>query len=242
MRVATTPVLPLPEESGIVRPESISDQSYRLVKRWLTRGRVEAGARVSERQLAEALGVSRTPLREVLLILERERLVERSSTGVLRVTTLSRKDVVDIYACRLRLETLAARNAAECATDEQIAAMGREIEQAREAHRRRDLDALIDHNGNFHDLVYEASDNAWLRMLAEPLRNQLYRARVDLTRHALRDQFDDEHTGIYRAIVERDPEAAEQLTARHIASDLELHLSQFDAMPQGGSASRARPG
>lgn len=219
--------LELPNDSEIVRPESIGDQTYRAVKKWLISGRIESGARVSERRLAEALGVSRTPLREVLLILERERLVERGPTGALRVTTLSRKDVEDIYACRMRLETLAVREAARNASEAQLDEMRREIQGAREAHLRGDVDGLIEHNGRFHDLVYESSGNDWLQMLAEPLRNQLFRARVDLTRHALRDRFDEEHNRIFEALVRRDFDAAEEMTALHIQSDLELHLSQF---------------
>ena len=79
------------------------------LKRRLVQGNIPPGARLSERAISRGLNVSRTPLREALLQLESERLVERTSSGGWQARRLTERDVRDIFAVRRQLEVLAVR-------------------------------------------------------------------------------------------------------------------------------------
>ena len=98
-------------------------------------GAVDPGARVTERARAAELAVSRTPLREVLRLLESERLLERNKRGHLIVTRLSVDDIRQIHECRMRIETLGARQAAIHATAHDIEELRRLVDQAWHAYQ-----------------------------------------------------------------------------------------------------------
>src|SRR3954471_15544934 len=103
------------------RPSSSRSLAYHEMKRRMIRGLVPPGARISERSLSESLGVSRTPLREALLQLQQEGVVERTSSGGWQVPRLGERSVRDIFAVRKQLEVLAARLSVERASDQEVA-------------------------------------------------------------------------------------------------------------------------
>lgn len=206
------------------RGESLADQTYRLVKGWMLNGGVRAGTKVTERSLAATLGVSRTPLREVLRLLENERLLERTERGQLIVATLSPTDIRQIHQCRMRIETLAAREAATNATKADIELLRNSVDQAWDAYQRGRDDILVMCNADFHEGIYEAARNPWLKLIATPLQNQMLRIRIQLTTAHHSPVWHDEHEAVVAAIEQRDADLAEQAMARHIESDRELHL------------------
>ena len=109
---------------------SIADQVFERLEMDILSGVYERDEILTESRLSEQLGVSRTPIREAVRRLDQEHLVDLTSKGI-RVVGISRQDIADISEIRLRLEGLAARWAAERATEEDIRAL-REIVELQE--------------------------------------------------------------------------------------------------------------
>ena len=124
----------MPGSSRAVAPtERLRDQVYRRMREELQSGLLEPGARLVELQLAKAYGVSRTPVREVLLQLAREGLLTPQERGYL-VPVDTQKDVVDRLEVRRLLDARIARHAALEATEAEIAALRKTLERQRAAH------------------------------------------------------------------------------------------------------------
>jgi DNA-binding GntR family transcriptional regulator len=118
--------------------ESRSAAAALELKRRIVQGMVPPGARLSERTISRGLSVSRTPLREALLQLESERLVERTSSGAWQAPRLTERDVRDIFAVRKQLEVLAVRLTIERASDAEVASLEQYLTASEEAHESLD--------------------------------------------------------------------------------------------------------
>src|ERR1035437_1751612 len=107
-----------------IRPTNsvVSDSVHDALRECIVRGLLRPGIRLSEGALARRFVVSRTPVREALLRLETERLVERRGRGGLVVGEVSQSEILEVYAVREALDALTARLAAESATAARLAA------------------------------------------------------------------------------------------------------------------------
>src|SRR5215470_5175189 len=114
--------------------ESRSAAAALELKRRILQGMVPPGARLSERTISRGLNVSRTPLREALLQLESERLVERTPSGAWQAPRLTERDVRDIFAVRKQLEVLAVRLAIDRASDLEVAGLEEFLIASERAH------------------------------------------------------------------------------------------------------------
>src|ERR1700722_16036107 len=99
---------------------TLSDQAYRALREEITTGELKPGQRVTERALAEHLGVSPTPVREALQRLEHERLIERDAVRAIRVAEPSVDRLHELSLIEAALRGVAARLAAERATDQEV--------------------------------------------------------------------------------------------------------------------------
>jgi DNA-binding GntR family transcriptional regulator len=131
-------------------------------------GELHAGARLGEVELAEQLGVSRTPVREALRRLATEGLVELLPNRGAYVTEWSAADLEDIYELRATLESHASRRAATRITDEEIAELERLCDLMEACSRdgsEEALDRLADRNADFHRLILDAAGSTRLTTL-----------------------------------------------------------------------------
>lgn len=182
-------------------------------------GRLKPGQRLLEIQLADELGVSRTPVREAIRKLELEGFVVMIPRKGAYVADISLKDIADVFEIRGALEGLAAGLAAERATDEEIEQMERHLVEVAECIERRDVDRLVESDTMFHDTLYVASRNQRLGQILNLLREQIQRFRMRTLSHPARMKVAlDEHRGMVEALAARDPEAARRLAQEHIES------------------------
>lgn len=214
--------------------------AYDVLKADLLRGALASGTRMSERALCARLGVSRTPLREALLRLEQQQLIERSDTGAWRVRGLDERDVRDIFACRSQLEELAVRLAIERGADAEIRRLGHHLDEAEAAHRAGDVAAMTAANAAFHTDIYRVAHSSWLETVIEPLRSQTIRIRFIIADHVLQPSYPEEHRVIYDALVARDAQRAEQIIRSHVDADLRVAIRHFEVLRT--TASPERPG
>jgi DNA-binding GntR family transcriptional regulator len=152
---------------------SLSEDVVDLLRAALVRGAFEPGEHLNESGLAEKLGVSRGPIREAFVELEREGLLTLERHRGARVTRLSLSDIDEIYELRKALERLAVERAVRHATDEDFAAMTDVVKRLRQAVKDVDLHEVVSLDVRFHDLIYFAAHHSRLYLSWSTLRPQI---------------------------------------------------------------------
>ena len=171
-----------------------------------------------EIQLANKLGVSRTPIREAIRKLELEGLVIMIPRKGAEVADITEKSLRDVLEVRKALEELAVQLACEKITQEEL----EELEQAGEnfkkvLKRSKDITEVAEADVRFHDVIYMATDNQKLIHLLNKLREQMYRYRVEyLKREEAHPQLIAEHATIIEYISKGEKKAATDIMCKHI--------------------------
>ena len=190
---------------------------------------LEPGERLMEIQLADALGVSRTPIREALRKLELEGFIVMVPRKGAYVADISLKDITDIMEIRLALEELAAGLAADRITEEELEQMECSLVEKREAISQGDMERLVEVDTQFHEALYQASRNERLVAMLNNLREQIQRFRILSLSHPGRmKQSLNEHRSILEAVQEHDVMLARQLAREHIENAEQILLETFD--------------
>lgn len=181
---------------------------------------LKPGERLMEIQLADEMGVSRTPVREAIRKLELEGLVVMVPRKGAYVAGVSMKDIHEVYEVRAALEMLAVTLAAERITEEELDALERQVLRESEAESDMDehaLDNIIYIDSSFHDIIYQAAHNQRLVQFVNILQEQLQRFRAaSLSRPGRSKTALDEHKQIVEALAERNGELAAKLAKEHI--------------------------
>lgn len=180
---------------------------------------LKPGERLMETDLAEEMGVSRTPVREAIRKLEQEGYVIMIPRKGAYVAGLSIKDIHEVFEIRGALEALAAGLAAERATQEEIEEMERNIVLEASHFESSDLIKTIEVDTKFHELIFKASKNDRLLSMINNLREQVQRFRTTTLAVSGRMKFAlEEHRRIVEAIAARDVQLAQQMAKEHIES------------------------
>lgn len=170
-----------------------------------------------EIQIAEELGVSRTPVREAIRKLELEGYVIMLPRRGTYVANLSIKDINEVYEIRASIDALAAGLAAERITDDELEQMERMLVATVEAFDKGDMDRVVEYDTKFHDVLYCASRNARLVGIINNLREQLTRFRsISMAYPGRMKKTMEEHGRMVEAIAQRDVELAQQLARQHM--------------------------
>lgn len=203
------------------RPAPLYRQVYELLRRKILDGEFAPGESVLESRMAEMLRVSRTPVREALLQLEREGLL--IAQGFERaVTNPTREEFVDLYICRAALERIVAERAARLATLPEIEVMAAAIDEARVASVAGDHAGVLTANTRFHDQMIESARMPPLSQLMNTIRGQILVVR----RHLLSDAaveaaICDEHGALLEAIQEGNAVEAQRRMELHMNNDIQ---------------------
>lgn len=175
------------------------------------------GERLMEIQLAEEMGVSRTPVREAIRKLELEGFVVMVPRKGAYVAGISIKDIADVFEIRAAMEGLAAGLAAERITEEELEQLERILVKIGECVQNKDLEKLIEVDTEFHDTLYKACRNERLVQIVSNLREQIQRARTASLSTPGRSKYAlEEHKKIVEAVSERNVELAQMLAREHI--------------------------
>lgn len=187
------------------------------IRQAIVDGTFNPGERLMEIQLAEEMGVSRTPVREAIRKLELEGFVVMIPRRGTYVADISIRDITEIYEIRTCLDELAAGLAAERITDEELAVLNNYLEETDKYATDEDWDKIVKADTAFHDLIYTASRNGRLRSVINNLREQLtvIRSRTFKYPGRLLESL-AEHRRLVEAIADRDVEKAKQAARTHI--------------------------
>jgi len=190
---------------------------FQALREAIISGELKPGERLMEVQLAEEMGVSRTPVREAIRKLELEGLVVMVPRKGAYVAGLSMKDAADVFEVRQSLEGLAAALAAERITDEEIESLERVLLEINDAAEKNDLDLIIQKDAEFHNILFKASRNDRLVQIISNLKEQIDRFRIQSFENPGRlKKLMEEHKKIVEAITERNVEKAKKLAEEHI--------------------------
>ncbi len=207
--------------SGDLRRQSGARATYELLRAQIIDGTLAPGERLTEPVLSTQLGVSRTPVREALRLLQAESLVVELPTGGVRVAPLDVDDARRVYDVRARLEGLLARDAAERIRAEEVVALNRLVDLM--AAVRDHDDEVLRVGADFHALVETLADNRWCAALMHQLRGQVDRYRALAAHERIgTNEHVDEHRLVAQAIASGDPDAAEVAMRDHIHSSAAL--------------------
>lgn len=178
---------------------------------------LKPGERLMEIQMAEEMGVSRTPVREAIRKLELEGFVVMVPRKGAYVAGISIKDIADVFEIRAAMEGLAAGLAAERITEEELEQLERILVKIGECVQNNDLEKLIEVDTEFHDTLYKACRNERLVQIVSNLREQIQRARTASLSTPGRSKYAlEEHKKIVEAVSERNVELAQMLAREHI--------------------------
>ena len=207
-----------------LRPEQ--RDAYVLILEAIDVGIYKPGSRLVESELAERFGVSRTPIREALQRLETQSLLTREGRSLI-VASLDHNQMAELYVVRTELEGLAARLAAQHASEEEIDV----LQQMVGADRTwtHDASALSRSNKRFHKQLHLASHNRFLvQQLDLVHRSMALLATTSLAVEGRGPVALDEHQAIVTAISERNGAAAYQAVRQHLSQAFITRL-QHDA-------------
>lgn len=189
-----------------------------VLKEGIVRNRLVPGTWLSEEHLSSVLNVSRTPVREALLELHTNQLIERANNGRLYVKQLTVKEALDIYSVREVLEDLVITQASQNLTEVDLARLMMEVEKMRITDSGTVKGDVGDSGRNFHELLYSIANNDVTQDILQMIQPRFNRYRYFSTSTGKKrtSKAINEHEEIYLALRERDVNKARHLMREHI--------------------------
>ncbi|MBS7009815.1 GntR family transcriptional regulator [Anaerostipes sp.] len=206
----------------------LRDVVFNTLRQAIITGEFVPGERLMEIALANRLGVSRTPVREAIRKLELEGLVVMIPRKGAEVARITEKDLRDVLEVRSSLEELAAGLATDRLDDEAREKISAALENFREAITTGDNPKIADCDVEFHDAVFEATQNKRLIQIINNLREQIYRYRLEYVKdteyHAV---LLKEHEELVDAMFGGNKTAAQEIMKRHIDNQEETVIKKI---------------
>lgn len=209
----------------------LRDVVFNTLREGILTGKLKPGERLMEIHLADKLGVSRTPIREAIRMLELEGLVTMIPRRGAEVSRISEQDLRDVLEVRASLESLAARLACVKITEEQR----QELRNAADAFVKSTLSgnvtAVAQADVKFHDIILQASGNRQLIQLVNNLSERMFRYRLQYVKDTKNHKkLIQEHSLIMNSILDGNVEEAIKQVETHIGNQEINVLNQLDVM------------
>ena len=196
-------------------------------------GVLKPGERLMEIQLADELGVSRTPVREAMRKLELEGYVIMLPRRGTYVANISIRDINEVFEIRTTLDALASGLAAERITEEELEQLERLLVSIGENIETRNMKKVVEDDMEFHDILYKASRNQRLVGIISNLREQMTRFRsMSMSYTGRLKKTLEEHSRLVEAIAQRDVELAQKLAVEHMENSEQTLLIDMEAIHQ----------
>lgn len=195
----------------------LRDVVFNTLREAILKGELKPGERLMELQLAAKLGVSRTPIREAIRMLQQEGLAVTIPRRGAEVARMTEKDMEDVLLIREALEILAVQLASEKITKEQIAELEEHVAAFDNAVKTADVKQIAQTDIDFHDIIYTAAENPKLVGMLNNLREQIYRYRVEyLKDEKIYPRLIEEHKQIIDGLKRRDKEYVTMMMKKHM--------------------------
>jgi DNA-binding GntR family transcriptional regulator len=219
-----------------ILPAQLERRVFEALKNEILSGALAPGAQLVEARIAEELGVSKTPVREALIRLQRDGLVQIEPYRGARVIQPSDRDVAEISELRLVIETAIVRDLAARRPREVLEALERSVSDSRGALEAGDRERFLAHLQEFSDILADACENRRMAKVLTDLRSVLQVIGGSSLRAPGREERSiGEHLAILAAIKAGDSDAAAGAEAAHIRS-IEHDSLQFESEPLSETA------
>ena len=212
----------------VSKKKSLREEVYESLKRSILHGKLKAGQRLIEEQLAYQVGISRTPVREAFHKLERDELVTRLHKGGFAVREFTKEDVEEIFGIRSALESYAAYLATLQITPDKISTLEKKLKESEEALQRGDDEKVVQLHTEFHDLLYKSCKSRKLVEMINNFRDYFYRYRSALLHiengisHSNKD-----HRQMLEAMKDKNARLVERLVRKHLERGKEIILKEI---------------
>ena len=200
----------------------LRDVVFNTLRDAILRGELKPGERLMEMHLASKLGVSRTPIREAIRMLEQEGLAVTVPRKGAQVAKMTEKDLQDVLEVRDALDELAVSSACEHITEEQLQELRETVKEFERAIRSADVRRMVKADEDFHNVIYRAADNPKLETIVKNLREQMYRYRYEYIKdHTDYTQLVREHAAIIQGFENRDVAYVRSAMHTHLENQVE---------------------
>lgn len=200
----------------------LRDVVFQTLREAILKGDLRPGERLMELQLAAKLGVSRTPIREAIRMLEQEGLAVTIPRKGAEVARMTEKNMEDVLQIREALDDLAVQVACDKMTEEQLKNLTLAMKNFENAIKTGNLSKIVAYDVEFHDIIYESTDNPKLVTLLNNLREQIYRYRVEYLKEKENyPMLIQEHKTILEALREKNKERVADAMRNHIRNQAE---------------------
>jgi len=216
---------------------SLSDQAYDRLRDMILKGELEPGQVALEKEIASRLDVSRTPVREALIRLEYDGLIEVLPRRGIRVLSINMNDIRDIFKVLSVLETAAAELLAEQdpeTSDPALETLTSAVDDMQAALETDDLDAWAEADGRFHRVLLEQCGNSRLKRYAFAMWDQASRVRwVTLHLRPKPEGSTRDHRALVEAIRKRDADEARETHRVHRTQYMKMLMELLDTYRLG---------
>lgn len=199
----------------------LRDVVFHTLREAILKGELKPGERLMELQLAAKLGVSRTPIREAIRMLEQEGLAVTIPRKGAEVAKMTEKDMEDVLQVREALDELAASIACEQISEEELEELRQTMREFEEHTKSGNLKMIAEADVKFHDIIYKATGNPKLVSMVSNLREQMYRYRVEY----LKDEKNypvlvKEHSEIVEGLSRKNKEMVTDAMHNHVKNQV----------------------
>jgi DNA-binding GntR family transcriptional regulator len=199
-----------------------AEQAATHLRDMIISGELKQGMKLPETEMAKAMEISRAPIREAFRILEAEGLVQIVSNKGVTVTTITEKDLNEIYELRILLEVYALRNAWEQNADEVLLCMRNVLKRMDEKIETQDFVGYLKASHEMHEVFLKKCGNERVFKLYRVLRNNILAIHIFAYSHPEHSADSmEEHRRIVEALQNKDIESAENKLKFHLSSSLQ---------------------
>ena len=201
----------------ISRAKSLKEQAYDKIKELIITGSLQPGELHNEKRLAEALGVSRTPVREALLELSREGMVTFVPGKGVEICKFTAEQVREVFEIRKIIEGYIIEKITERLTDKDIKEIDQNISHQEKTMVERDRLAFIEYDKQFHLYIASKIGNKQIESILDNLRDQIHLMGIRAVEdHSRMLQVIKEHRKICSGLKERDPKKTHEALMNHL--------------------------
>jgi DNA-binding GntR family transcriptional regulator len=218
---------------GIGKPQALKDWAYSTLKQDILSGKYAVGQQLPVEELAERMNISRTPVREALLMLEHEGLISAASRVGFFVKRVEKVEMQELFELRELMEGYAAEKACKHLSEKDLAEMEKIIGDGQEAFERNDLEAFLEAEIKLHSSIQELAQNKYLLRMSKSLKDLTHRERVlSLASKENMKESLREHEKIVAALRQRDGELAARMMREHLGNVKTRMLALLDQMEE----------
>lgn len=209
--------MPIPENFVSPMRMSAKERAFSQIQRWIIDGTLQPGEKLIDAELAESLGVSRTPIREAFQLLEVQGLVSTHPGKETKVTVIGKEDIFKLYSTMAALHAAAAETAAQMAVPEQIEQLRAINLEFAHAIQSGQAYKAMEADEQFHNLIVELSDNPYIASFSVSLQIHIRRFKYVFLKQpiAMTRASVDEHAAIVAAFEQKDSLQAQTIMKRN---------------------------